>query len=749
MKIYRRSMKLIRLIGCLMTFVSATLMAQSISQPLVPASAMPGSKGFTLIVNGTGFHSGAVVQWNGSPRLTERISSRQLKATIKASDVAKAGTAWVTVVNGGGVASSVVFFPIRQPSSVMAFAQRQVFPGCTSVAVGDFNNDGILDVAWSGPGGVLNVSLGNGKGGFQAPISSGNYGGPVMIPGDFNRDGNLDLAIVGANSVQILLGDGHGNLTYKSFISAIGGNNSFAFADFNNDGILDVYLTGWMTIQKWFQINYGNGDGTFGNGPTYSTSYYAGPPTIGDFNNDGWLDLLVAELRQGSTDVFFGSSNGFEERGSLPGAGSGAVADMNQDGRLDLVGQCISLGKGDGSFTAGGCEPYGGTPIAVADFNGDGYLDAALAGSQGSSPTLVIGLGAGDGTYKNSFEVPAGITNGTGAIGDFNNDGWMDAITSDGFLLLQSTVSLSPVVLAFGNEDVGTTSPPQPATLTNVGSSALPIRSIAINGANRRDFAQTNNCGSSLPGGSSCQIQVTFTPRQQGLKSASLFVSYAGKGSPQTVSLTGTGIGQPTVSLTPTKLIFSTQLIHTVSPAQPATLTNTGSQPVTISSVATTGPFPESNGCPSTLSPGNNCQISVQFKPVARGPAHGRLSVTDDAKGSPQKVELSGEGMVVRLSPLGINFGDQKVGTRSSAAPVEVINEDKNPVAISSIAFGGADAGDFAETNNCGSTLPRHSRCTVNVTFKPTKQGHRSAILQVYDDGGGSPQTIPLAGTGT
>jgi FG-GAP-like repeat len=216
-------MKLIHLACCLLILAGVPLLAQNVRQPLIPASAKPGSKGFTLTVNGTGFFSGAVVKWNGSPRLTERISGRQLKATIKASDVAKAGTAWVTVANGGGVDSNAVFFPIRQPSSVMTFAQRLVFPGCTAVAVGDFNNDGLLDVAWSGPDGVLNVSLGNGKGGFQAPISSGDYGGPTLIPGDFNRDGNLDLAIVRANSVQILLGDGHGNLTYKSQVSAIGG----------------------------------------------------------------------------------------------------------------------------------------------------------------------------------------------------------------------------------------------------------------------------------------------------------------------------------------------------------------------------------------------------------------------------------------------------------------------------------------------------------------------------------------------
>jgi hypothetical protein len=78
-----------------------------------------------------------------------------------------------------------------------------------------------------------------------------------------------------------------------------------------------------------------------------------------------------------------------------------------------------------------------------------------------------------------------------------------------------------------------------------------------------------------------------------------------------------------------------------------------------------------------------------------------------------------------------------------------VINEDKNPVSISNIAFGGANPEDFAETNNCGSSVPPHSHCTVKVTFKPTKQGNRSANLEIYDDGGGSPQMIPLTGTGT
>jgi hypothetical protein len=170
---------------------------------------------------------------------------------------------------------------------------------------------------------------------------------------------------------------------------------------------------------------------------------------------------------------------------------------------------------------------------------------------------------------------------------------------------------------------------------------------------------------------------------------------------------------------------------------------------VNISNIGTTGPFPENNNCPPTLPAGNACQISVQFAPTTRGFAKGKLSVSDDAQGSPQTVALSSEGMVVRLSPRGINFADQKVGTKSSPVPVEVINVDSNPVNISQIVIGGADASDFAVLSKCGASIPPHGHCTVKVTFMPTKQGQRSATLDVFDDGGGSPQKALLSGNGT
>jgi hypothetical protein len=738
-------MKLIRLIGCLMTLAGATLVAQVplVNQPLVPASVKPGSQGFVLEVNGTGFSRRAVIEWNGSERATEFMSRSRLKAVINSTDVARAGTASVRVVNPGGKASNVVFFPVRKQSSAVAFGQKLVFPGSVGVVAGDFNNDGFLDVAW-GNSTSLFVSLGDGKGGFQTPIASNGYATHTMLAADFNGDGNLDLVVNDGYYyyAKIYLGDGHGNLTYKSSIGIYGSGT--AIADFDQDGILDIYTTFAADRYRWFQINFGLGDGTFAQSPPIYTNSLASSPAVGDFNGDGWLDLSVGEDNANS-QLFFGSSGGFSG-GQDMSFGGGIAVDINRDGKLDVLDTCVQLGHGDGTFTQAGCPSYYGAEVAAGDFDGDGQLDSVMSDAVSK---MFLALGDGQGGFKQTLQFPAGLNGGPAAIGDFNNDGRLDVVTQDGYLMLQTTASLTPVALAFGDQKLRTTSPPQTATLTNAGNKTLVIKRIGISGNNRRDFAQTNNCGSSLPAGSSCQIQVTFTPLHAGARLASLFVNYDGVGSPQTVALSGTGIAPATVSLTPSQLTFATRLIHTVSKAQIATLTNTGALDVNISSIGTTGPFPETNNCPPTLPAGNACQISVQFAPTTRGSANGTLSVSDDAQGSPQTVALSGEGMVVRLSPQGINFADQKVGTKSSPVPVEVINLDSNPVAISQIVIGGANSADFADQSKCGTSIPPHGHCMVKVTFVPTKQGQRSATLDIFDDGGGSPQKVSLSGNGT
>jgi hypothetical protein len=101
------------------------------------------------------------------------------------------------------------------------------------------------------------------------------------------------------------------------------------------------------------------------------------------------------------------------------------------------------------------------------------------------------------------------------------------------------------------------------------------------------------------------------------------------------------------------------------------------------------------------------------------------------------------------LSPVSVNFGDQAVGTKSAAAPATLTNTGTTAVAITLITFTGANPGDFSQSNNCGKGLAPKASCTINVIFDPTASGARSAALSVTDNGGGSPQTVALSGTGT
>jgi hypothetical protein len=112
-------------------------------------------------------------------------------------------------------------------------------------------------------------------------------------------------------------------------------------------------------------------------------------------------------------------------------------------------------------------------------------------------------------------------------------------------------------------------------------------------------------------------------------------------------------------------------------------------------------------------------------------------------------IRYVGTGTIVKVSPLSINFGSQAVGTTSPAVPVTLSNKRNVTLNISAIQVTGANAGDFAQTNNCGNSLPAGESCKIKVTFTPTAQGARSADLSITDDGGGSPQIVPLAGTGT
>jgi FtsP/CotA-like multicopper oxidase with cupredoxin domain len=201
-----------------------------------------------------------------------------------------------------------------------------------------------------------------------------------------------------------------------------------------------------------------------------------------------------------------------------------------------------------------------------------------------------------------------------------------------------SSVDLSSKSLLFGNQLVGTSSARQTVTLTNVGTTPLAMTSISIIGAN---FTQNNNCplGGTLAAGRACSINVNFRPTVAGVLTATLSIVDGDVTSPQTVSLTGTGV-QPAVSLSPTSLTFSAP--RRTSQTHPVTLNNTGTAPLTIRGIFAGGRFSQTNNCGTSLAIGASCTINVTFSSNAAGTFTGTLSISDNAPGSPQTVTLTG-----------------------------------------------------------------------------------------------------------
>ena len=206
-------------------------------------------------------------------------------------------------------------------------------------------------------------------------------------------------------------------------------------------------------------------------------------------------------------------------------------------------------------------------------------------------------------------------------------------------------------------------------------------------------------------------------------------------------------------ALSPTSVAFGIQPLNTSSSAQNLTLTNTGLGTLTLNSFTITGgnsgDFSVTETCSGTLAAGNSCTLKPTFKPTAAGPRKALLSVSDSAGNTPQTSILTGVGTAASLSPASLPFGNQGVGTSSSAKTVTLKNLGSATMHLWQIAIGGTNAGDFSKTTTCGATLAASATCTVSVTFKPTATGARSASLLFSNDGGGSPQAVALTGTGT
>lgn len=334
---------------------------------------------------------------------------------------------------------------------------------------------------------------------FSPPISTptGGSGPTSVVAADFNGDGMMDLAVAHRNehTVAVLLGNGDGTFQ-DPVIYQVGIGLSVAgvlsVGDFNNDGFPDLVVPDGRVGMDGDTVSVliGNGDGTFQSAVRYVARNVPISSAVGDFNRDGNLDIILGG--NPVTGLLLGNGDGsFQDLILLPGGDtefSLAVGDFNGDGFLDAVGvgydraATVWLGNGDGTFQSPVSTPIPiirPISVVIADFNGDGKLDIVCGND--SSNIVTVHLGNGDGTFQSPVILFGGLRPFSVGAGDFDGDGIPDVAAA--------SFDENLVRVSMGNGD-GTFRPPTGGFPTDDGPGAFVVADF--NGDGVPDIATAN-----------------------------------------------------------------------------------------------------------------------------------------------------------------------------------------------------------------------------------------------------------------
>jgi hypothetical protein len=265
-------------------------------------------------------------------------------------------------------------------------------------------------------------------------------------------------------------------------------------------------------------------------------------------------------------------------------------------------------------------------------------------------PTLAAGTSC---TFSITFTPTAsGARSATLSVTD--NAGTSSAATQTASLTgigeAPATDTLSAFALSFAQQQIGTTSAAQTITLTNSGGVPLTLIAASVPPG---DFSVVNVCGNSLAAHATCAFNVIFSPTAVGPRTATLTITDQFRY--QTVTLSGTGIAGPGVSLTPALLVYPATGVGLTALAQTLTLTNNGGVPLIVSSVAVSPGFAIAlNSCTTTVAVNASCSLTIVFAPTAPGPIAGTLTFTDNAGSGVQATSLSGTGIDFALTAAGV-----------------------------------------------------------------------------------------------
>jgi hypothetical protein len=406
------------------------------------------------------------------------------------------------------------------------------------------------------------------------------------------------------------------------------------------------------------------------------------------------------------------------------------------------------------TVTNSGTEPVTFTGINATGDAGD-FTRLTGAGDCTSTTTLTAGQSCTlsytfDPTTVGAKAATVTVTSNAAAISV--------ALTGEG---TQTQLTPAPTTLSFGSKDIddGAT-PAMTSTVTNSGTEPVTVSGVALTG----DFAQVTDNGDDcvastvLTAGQNCKLRITFNPSAVHARSGTATVQ---SNAPEAVvSLDGTGI-QTSLSRSPSSLSFGDRDIDDgPTAAQDVTVTNSGTQSITLNNLAATSDFAIVSGagtnCTSstTLTEGQSCEVWVRFAPGTTGAKSGTLTISSNEVPD-LTVALSGRGTQTELSrsPGTLAFGGQDVDAGRSATQTSVVtNSGSEPVSVSSVTLGGSDPGEFVRPTIVGTdctsstVLTAGQTCNVRIQFDPTTQGAKSAMVSVASNA--ATITVDLTGTG-
>jgi len=455
---------------------------------------------------------------------------------------------------------------------------------------------------------------------LASPIQSNLAGGADAFVTEFNPSGTA--------------------LTFSTYLGGSGDDRAYGIA---LDSTLNVYITG-------------------------ATSSGNFPVTGGVFqpNLRGASNAFVSKLSHGGTSVVYSTflgGTGTDQANAIAVTPAGLAFVTGFTNSSDFPTQSpIQAILGLSNNNLCGSAPCSDAFVTQLNASGSALTYSTFLGGNGPD----FGQGIAVDSQKNPYVTGSTSSTNFPAIYGGSYKSSLTGTAGNAFIAKiatptpdnQPNLAILPSSLNFGNETITVTSPLQQILFVNPSTSPLTITTVAVGlvGLSSTVFQETDNCIGTIPGGGAyCTMNVSFTPSALGNQTDTITVydnANGITGSYQTINLTGTGVTAATaVTVQPNSLSFASQAVGTVSPAQNATVTNTGTEPLNITRISTgsTGDFAETDNCLSApyngvLGVSQSCNVSVTFTPTASGVRAADLQISDNATGSPQSVSLTGTG---------------------------------------------------------------------------------------------------------